>query len=377
MTTPNVETWQQRLQRMALDVQSGTRTLAQIRASADRLAGRPVGDYSNVDDSQWLSDPARLQERLTSIFTNRGIALEGSAPAPQMPASPGTPVPAPPAPTYDPGDARDDRDAIARLNQVLDQYGLTSLSGQVERWLVEGISESEVPQRMRETQEFKTRFPGIEARQKAGFTPPSVEDYLQFEQRASEMMRQAGLPAGFYDSTDDFSRFISNGVSLAELGDRITLAANAAFRAPKETLDALAAWGVGPGELTAYWLDPDKAAPLLEKRQAAAELAGTAQRTRYGTLNEDDATRLAGLGVTGKQAETGFQQLNDGKELFASLDSTEDRIGQQEQLGAVFEGNSAARRRIEQRAKKRAATFAGSGGFASSQQGLVGLGDAN
>ncbi len=300
----------------------------------------------------------------------------GGLGTPQYPTVPAPTTGGPAVPQQPVADKQEqNRDAYARLSEVLNTYGLGSLGGTIQQWLVEGISESEVVQRMRETQEFKTRFPAIEARRKAGLSPISPGEYVAYEKNARQMMRAAGLPEGFYDSNDDFTRFLTNDLSPAELGDRITMASNAAFKMPKEDRDALAAWGMGPGDLTAFWLDPDKAQPLLERKYAAAQLAGAAKRTTFGTLTEQTASELATLGVTAQQAEQGFGQLANSRELFASLDSTEDTIDQGTQLGAAFGGNANAQRRIEQRKRKREATFEGGGGYASSQQGLVGLGD--
>lgn len=274
-------------------------------------------------------------------------------------------------------DDRARRDAYARLQTVLNDYGLGSLGAAVQTWLVEGLSESEIVQRMRDTPEFKTRFPAIEERKKKGLAPISPGEYVAYERQARQMMRAAGIPEGFYDTQDDFKMFLANDLSLSELGDRVTLAANAAFKMPKEDRDALTRWGMSPGDITAFWLDPDKAQPLLERKYAAAQLAGTGTRSGWGNLDETRASDLASQGVTAAQAEQGFGQLVNSKELFQSLDRTEDVIGEDEQFGAVFGGNANAQRRIEQRARKRRGVFEGGGSFAASQSGLTGLGDTS
>lgn len=269
------------------------------------------------------------------------------------------------------------RDAYARLQTVLADYGLGSLGAAVQTWLVEGLSEAEIVQRMRDTTEFKTRFPAIEERKKKGLAPISPGEYVAYERQARQMMRAAGIPEGFYDTQDDFRTFLENDLSLSELGDRVTLAANAAFKMPKEDRDALTRWGMSPGDITAFWLDPDKAQPLLERKYAAAQLAGTGTRSGWGNLDETRASDLASQGVTAAQAEQGFGQLVNSRELFQSLDRTEDVIGEDEQLGAAFGGSVAAQRRIENRRRKRQGAFEGGGSFASSQSGLTGLGDTS
>ena len=269
------------------------------------------------------------------------------------------------------------RDSYARLNTVLGEYGLGTLGASVQQWLVEGLSESEITQRMRDTQEFKTRFPAIAERTKKGLTPISPGEYVAYERNARQMMRAAGLPEGFYDSPEDFTKFLNNDLSIAELGDRVTLAANAAFKMPKEDRDALARFGAGPGDITAFWLNPDAAQPLLERKYAAAQLAGAAKRSTFGDLDESTAGGLADLKVTAQQAEQGFGQLADSRELFGALDQGEDAIDQGAQLDAQFRGSAAARRRIEQRAKRRTNVFQAGGGFASGQGGISGLGDTD
>jgi hypothetical protein len=269
------------------------------------------------------------------------------------------------------------RDSYARLNTVLSEYGLGSLGASVQSWLVEGLSEPEITQRMRDTNEFKTRFPVIAERAKKGLAPISPGEIVAYERNARQMFRAAGLPQGFYDSPEDFAKFINNDVSIAELGDRVTLAANAAFKMPKEDRDALARFGAGDGDITAFWLNPDTAQPLLERKYAAAQLAGSAKRTTFGELDEATASGLADLNVTAQQAEQGFGELANSRELFGALDSGEDVIDQGAQLDAQFRGSAAARRRIEQRAKRRTATFQAGGGFASAQGGITGLGDTD
>jgi hypothetical protein len=266
--------------------------------------------------------------------------------------------------------------AYARLTEVLNDYGLGTLAGSVQTWLQEGLSEAEITQRMRDTNEFKSRFPAIEERKRKGLSPISPGEYVAYERNARQLLRAAGIPEGFYDSNEDFQRFLSNDLSIAELGDRVTLAANAAFRMDPAARDALTQWGMGPGDLTAFWLDPDKATPLLERKYVAAQLAGAGTRSGFGRLNENEATQLATLGVTPDQAEQGFGNLVDARELFTSLDRTEDNISRTEHLGAAFGGNANAKRRIEQRARKRSAQFEAGGGYASSQGGLVGLGES-
>jgi hypothetical protein len=121
-------------------------------------------------------------------------------------------------------------------------------------------------------------------------------------------------------------------------------------------------------------LDPDKALPLLEKKVNSATLAGTAAIAGYGQLSQVDAERLNDLGVSQQQAQAGFANLAGKSFLFQGMQGEND-ITTEQQIEAQFGGNAQDAAAIKQRQKARAAAF-GSGQYASSQAGVVGLGQA-
>lgn len=267
-------------------------------------------------------------------------------------------------------------DAKSRIMSVLGEYGLESLSDWVWDQILEGRSDAEIMQDVRGTPEFKTRFPAIEQRTKAGLPALTPGEYVAYERQARQIMRAAGLPEQFYDTAEDFTTFLTNDMSISELNDRVQLARQAVYDAPQEVRDALMRdYGMTEGGMAAVFLDEERAVPLLEKQYRASQIAGAGTRTGFATSRAQNE-RLADLGITADQAQQGFGLLGESRELFQSLDRGEDVIDADTQLGAVFENNSAARRRVEQRRRKRLATFEGGGSFASAQGGVVGLGNA-
>lgn len=269
-------------------------------------------------------------------------------------------------------------DAFATIKGILADYGLESLAGFVRDSLVEGKSEAEIMFELRDRPEFKAEFPEIELRKKEGLAALSPGEIVSYRARARQLFRAAGLPEGFYDSKDDFTRFLVNDVSLAELNDRIQLGRTAMFTSTREEIevlrrDYLGTGLLGEGDLIAFFLDPERAQPLLEKQAAAAKIGGAAKRTGFGATTRGQNERLAELGVTPGQAEQGFGGLVESRQLFSPIDRGEDVITTEEQLGAAFEGNAASRRKIEQRRRKRQAAFEGGGSVATTQQGVTGL----
>lgn len=296
---------------------------------------------------------------------------------PTNPTSTSAPVVDSAKATLDEAKQRSRDDAFAVVGQLLTEYGLEGLSSTVQQWAQQDLSPAEIALKIRDTTEFKTEYGGVmDARKKAGLPAVSVSDILGYRQHAAELFQAAGLPKGYHDDRTDYDKFLAGDVSIAELSDRINLAAQAMYKAPQEARDALAQWGMGPGDMTAFWLNPDIAQPLLERKLAAAQLAGASMRVGFGSLSEQQATGLTQLGVTQDQAQSGFSELQQSQELFGSQDSTEQAIGRDEQIAARFGGDAKAMAEVQYRRRKRQATFEGGGGFAADQHGLTGLGSA-
>lgn len=272
----------------------------------------------------------------------------------------------------------DRQDAWSYLESVLNDYGLGSLSGFVQGVIQQGKSQDEVVQQLRTTKEYKQRFAAIEQRKAAGLPAISEADVVNFEKSATALMQSAGLPKGFYDSTDDFTNFLVKDISASELSSRINDGYLAVMNAPKEVRDQLGSlYGVTDGDLAAYYLDPDRTENLLKQRQAAAQASAAGVRSGFGALNLSESERLAALGVSDQQAQQGFGDLVHQKELFNALPGENGaQVSRDDQLGATFGGDAAQQERLKRIAETRAAQFGGSSQFAGTNQGYTGVGTA-
>lgn len=281
--------------------------------------------------------------------------------------SPRTPV-APPA---------ENLSARAQLDATLGQFGLSGLGGWAWEKYKAGVPVEQIFLDLRQTPEYKARFPAMEALAKKG-RAVSEATYIDLERTFAQTRRAAGLPEGFYDRPEDFAKLIAGEVSPTEDAARVELARLSAFQAPPEVRDELARnYGIDAGQLTAYWLDPDRALPLIQQQYLSAQIGGQARTTGYGVLTKSESESLAARGVTEAQAQQGFGQLAESRGLFNALPgSGEDEIGREEQIGAVFAGNAGASERIRRRQAQRKAEFGGGGGFSSSREGVGGLGSA-
>ena len=264
----------------------------------------------------------------------------------------------------------DQQNALDIVNSTLAQYGLSSLSGWAWQEIVNGSSPSQVMLNLYQRPEFKQAFPEIELRAKAGLPAISPGDIVSYRNQAQQAMREAGLPAGFWDSPSDFTNLIASNVSLNELQQRIDLAKQATYAMPQAARDVLARdYGITDGHLAANFLDPNQAEPLLQQHFLSAQIGGTAHLTGYDT-NRQQNEMLAAMGVTQSQAQQGFNQLANSKQLFEPLPGENTTgISQDDQLSAVFAGNADAQREISQRADQRRAVFGAGGGFAGGGAG--------
>lgn len=310
-------------------------------------------------------------------------------PAP-MPAPPAAPVPSAPPTAADPSTTGaqptfDQLNAKAIIDTYLQQYGLGELAPWAWQQILDGTTD---PNQLTLQLYDPTTDPGkvvnrlypeVQQRRAQGLPPMSIGDAVTYRDNAIQLMRTAGLPPSFYDQPDALAKFAGNDVSLAELKSRIDEASNAAFNAPvQDRAELQRLYGVDAGHLTAYFLDPDKALPLIQQQWQASQISGAGVRTGYGGLTQTEAGRLASDGVTANQAQQGLGQLAGMGQIFNPLPGqTGPGISRDQQLAAAFENNSDAQQAIDRAKQARLAVFGAGGQFAGSSKGVAGLGTAN
>jgi len=267
--------------------------------------------------------------------------------------------------------------AQAYIQQILADYGLpASLADWAWEKIVNGDSADQVALDLRSTPEYQTRFPAIAAREAAGLPALSATEYIAYENAATQLLRSVGLPPGFYDDKADFTALLSNDVSISELGDRIsTEGYQKVVSAPPEVRDAFGQFfGVqGDSALAAFFLDPSKATPVLQKMATQADIAGRAQLAGGLNVTADRAGELADIGITGLQAEQAAANVAEQAPLFAeSVSESQDLTAEKEGLDAALGIAGAAS--VKARQLQRVSAFSGGGGAAASNEGVGGLG---
>ena len=273
-----------------------------------------------------------------------------------------------------------DEDAKTIIKNKLDQYKLGDLAGLVwdlygKEVLNERSGIDDYGDALKDTEQFKKRFPANAVRISKGLPELSITDYIGMEKGYEDVMRGSGLPPGFYDSPDDFSAFIGNNTSAKEVSDRVYKGYDLVKKANPEVVKQMKElYGVNEGDLAAYFLDPEKGTDILKTRALTATISAEGKRQANIQLSATEAEALAAEGITTEAAQTGFAKIGSTQELLGTTLQGEQAITQAEQIGGTLGTNEAAKQRIESRKRQRQAGFTGGGGFATTQTGVSGLG---
>lgn len=254
----------------------------------------------------------------------------------------------------------DQRDAVARLQQLLDGFGLGSLASRVLGYVQDGMSEDSIMLELQNTPEWKQRFAANEQRKAAGLPILSPAEYLATERSYRQVMQEAGVPSGFYDQPTDFTDFLSKDISPAELQGRVKAATDFVRSADPQQIAYMKKWYT-EGDLIAFALDAKRAAPLVGQAIQAASIGGIASGNGLG-LSQQTAEQLAANGVNDQQARQGFDQLGQqkrGLDQLASIDGQQQLTADQ-LARATFLGDATVNGQVDRMKSAERGRFSGS-----------------
>jgi hypothetical protein len=260
-------------------------------------------------------------------------------------------------------------DARSTMAAVLNTYGLGDLADFVYTEIIAketvNINNPDaIIFAIREQPAYQKRFAGNAARLKKGLSELDPASYIGLENQFRQTLQSNGLPANFYDQTDDFQALIEGDVSPSELNERVQQGYRAvadADPAVKEQMKNL--YGVSEGQLAAYFLDPQRTAPLLTRQAQAANIAARGLEQGGIQLTGVFAEDLARRGITEQQARAGFAEVGALGELRQTF-AGETALSGEQLAGAAFGIDVAAQQELERRKRLRTGEFAGGGSFA-------------
>lgn len=258
---------------------------------------------------------------------------------------------------------QEQQSAFDLMREKLREYDLESLAPVLQQLIIGGIvSDAQLELELRETDEWKQRFAGNEMRKAAGKNVLSVEEYLAAERSYEALMREYGLPPGFYDQKSDFAKWIGTDVSPTEVQGRFAAYKDLANREDPAVVGQLASMGLSEGDVLAHLVDPTRAWPLIERKYKQA-LVGAAARRRGLTADNDYLGHLVDLGVTEQQAVQGYGAISEQLPTMQKLGALYgEQMGQKDLEAEVFEQDGDAARKRKRLASRERAQFQGSAG---------------
>jgi hypothetical protein len=264
-----------------------------------------------------------------------------------------------------------DADARQVFTETLKGYGFTDaqiskLLPQVVQWQSIYTPTQIVTDLLPTTDVYSERFSANAARVKNGFKPLTPSEYISAETSYRAVLKDSGLPVGFYDSADDFAGFIGQDTSAAEMKTRVDTAAQAVNNADPAYVKALQdMYGIDPGMLAAHMLDADRAFPLIAKQAKAIEFgyAAAKQGLKATTFGEQFATQGPSTGYSAEQGySTIASMLPTAQSLGNIYGQTYDQATAEQD---VFSGLESAKRKRRELGQMETSTFSGQSGLAA------------
>jgi len=274
------------------------------------------------------------------------------------------------------------QDAYQLLFDEFSALGLGALVADGKDLLMKATSIAAMPDALRSTEAYMTRFSANDARIKAGLTALTPAQYLAKEDAYQKVMRDSGLPesyykTGLYGKQEGFDTLLSNDVSAVELEDRISTAQKRVLNANPEVTAALKQFypDITNGDILAYSLNPKNAIKDIQRKVTAAEIGGAAMTPKDAmgrsilTTSEARARELAGYGVDKASATEGYSAIGAGLQRGSELASI---YGQSPYTQATAEseifklsGQTEARKQRQKVTGLEKATFGGQTGLTS------------
>lgn len=255
------------------------------------------------------------------------------------------------------------RNAAWALIETFREYGLESLANRIIGWVKEGFSGDTIALMLKETPDYKRRFAANDVRLKNGLAPLSPREYIETERAYRQVMVASGFPKGFYDQQSDFTKFIGNDMSPAELQERVRSWQEVAQSDSFATGELRRLYGMTTADYAAYLMDPQRATPLLQAQARSVSFAAAGSRHGY-TLDRALAEKFGGgaYDVTAQEAERGFaaiEEIQEDTDRLAQIYKT-GGFSIEDYAGEAFGGDAGVTKRRRKLYEAEQATFSDS-----------------
>jgi hypothetical protein len=290
---------------------------------------------------------------------------------------------------------KNNRLLFEQLAQMAQEAGLGELfsftNGQPSGWLWDKIVNNEISDstfefQVEQTDAFKRRYPAVAwlRSQNVGgrsSLPATMATVREYENRARDLMRSAGLPPEFYDNNvDDLQGLLMKDISLVELEQRVGegwARVQSTDPAIRQAFSEFYGVGQGDAALAAFFLDPTQMVNKLDRMSRTAFTAGMGRNAGVD-LGKVAAERITALDRSDAEMRQGIGELAGYNTLFTEgVTETQDLSVEKEGVDAAFFDNTQARQQLERRLIERNANRGGAtGGALQTNRGIIGTSSA-
>lgn len=269
--------------------------------------------------------------------------------------------------------------AGAFLKNILTQYGMSSLAGQVDSLVRQwGTNSDVIALKLKDTTEYKDRFKGLLALQSKNITDVRNEaQYIQLETDYRQVFRESGIQsflgaAGSAAERDSIADLVGNyTVSVDEVRSRVQDAQRVVADTAPEVRDALQRfYNVSAADLVAYTLDPARTKNRINDIANAAIVGGYAQRSGL-TADLGTAEQIGGLAqgndisvqnITAQMTNAAGTKDSTGR----LADIEKSTLSDSEILQSEFDLNDQSKKKIKGLQSRERARFSGSSAITAS-----------
>ena len=262
------------------------------------------------------------------------------------------------------------------VNGYLREAGLAALTDETWKQWNAGTTAEQIMDYVRTTPDYAARFPAMAALRAAGRSITEGQ-YVAKEQADIDMMTTYGIPADIATNRNLLGSLISNNVNVVTLQQRLMAGQDSIMSQDKNVLAyAKEQFGLTPGDLTAFVLNPDISVPVLQQKAKAIQIGGAAFQEKQA-VDAQQAMALAAAGITAQQAQQGFGNIaQQGQFQQALPGDISGNLTNEELINAQFGMDPVALAKLKKVAATRADEFQGGGQFTASATGVGGIGSA-
>jgi len=282
-------------------------------------------------------------------------------------------------------DAREARQqsSIDIISEHLANMGFTGdqlkqLAPFVANQVHSGLSQTAVYANLRQTPQYAQRFPGNAERLKLGKAVLAEGTYTAYEDRIAELSRTYGLPANAL-TAQTVGHMIANDVAPDEFEKRVVSGYEAMQKADPSTLKMLQQYyGLNPGDIVHYIIDPKNGSAAIERKVSAAKLGASAADAGFQGVTSKQAEDFANFQTTkGVNVAQGIQQAGTMKPLMGTAPGqARQGLTQDQLLQGAIGTSTAAQQTLAGAQEAQAAPLRSGGGAIASQKGVTGAGYA-